>query len=93
MFKSSTCYGRTCRLLGKSKAKYILWREGKGESKDSSLRRRRNGKRSGIYTGKIGLYRGLKIILKTILKTGQGPAAKQTAGPCPVTGFVVSYNY
>ena len=20
-------------------------------------------------------------------------AAKQTAGPCPVTGFVVSYNY
>ena len=22
-----------------------------------------------------------------------GPAAKQTAGPCPVTGFVVSYNY
>ena len=23
----------------------------------------------------------------------QGPAAKQTAGPCPVTGFVVSYNY
>lgn len=34
MFKSSTCYGRTCRLLGKSKAKC--------ESKDPPLRRRGN---------------------------------------------------
>ena len=33
MFKSSTCYGRTCRLLGKSKAKCILWGEGKCEVK------------------------------------------------------------
>lgn len=42
MFKSSTCYGRTCRLLGKSKAKCILWGEGKCESKDPPLRRRGN---------------------------------------------------
>ena len=42
MFKSSTCYGRACCFLGKSKAKYILWREGKGESKDPPLRRRGN---------------------------------------------------
>ena len=37
MFKSSTCYGRTCRLLGKSKAKCILWGEGKCESNTDKL--------------------------------------------------------
>ena len=57
MFKSSTCYGRTCRLLGKSKAKCILWGEGKCESKDPPLRRRGNrGKLALTYQCVISAF-------------------------------------